>query len=124
MNESEIEEKLAQYKKEFSTIFAPPNLTKKELEKWKEDAWLWKEGKEKFISGGGRVLVFLVLFDGTLKKHLEELKKKKSWENYFEALQFQYRQNLLGIDLIKILARKNSKYPIDYILNMEKEASK
>lgn len=109
----ELQEEAQKYKERFSTI-APPKLTNKNLVSWKENAWLWKEGKEVIISGGGRVLVFIVLVDGGWKKHFAELEKKEQWEVYLEALQFRWREKLLNVNLVSRL--QNSKLPIDYIL--------
>jgi hypothetical protein len=108
MNKNDMKTVFEQWKAEtddFKEI--PRGLSKARETALINECWLIKKGKETWVSGGGRVLLFFVLSNGSWKKHLTKLEKAKRWNTYLEALQFQHRQKLLKVNLFAQLKRKN-----------------
>ncbi len=91
-----------------------PLLNKKEQKTWEYEAYLWRDHNNRLmISGGGRILLWLVYCEGGWKKHLAELIRRGHHDNYLESLKFRYREKVLGIDVLKKVNKANYQGLID-----------
>lgn len=72
-----------------------------------DELYLIKDNDGKLIiSGGGRVLLFLVIDSGkSWKSYLKELLNKKNYDCYFEVKKYLHREKLYKIDLLKKLKK-------------------
>jgi hypothetical protein len=68
-----------------------------------EKLYLVRDNKgDLIISGGGRILLFLVADSGlSWRQYLLKLLKKKRYDLYFEIKKFRHREKLFEINLLK-----------------------
>jgi hypothetical protein len=104
-----IESELKKWREKYPQAYVPKNLGKRKRSDWISEVYLAKDGKEIVISGGGRILLWLVLLGKrpTWKKHLLELEQKNQLGHYIEALQFMEREKLLKTNLLKAIPKAN-----------------
>jgi len=92
----------------------PKNISEKEGKGMINDLYLIKDEKGKLIiSGGGKILLWIVYIGGGWRKHLENLRKKRDYSHLLELLKFRFREKLYGINLIKRITKDNYMELID-----------
>ncbi len=96
----EIKDKFYDWKRQYDSLLKIPNDRKMQDRKRRElvsEVQLIKnEEGELILSGGARILLFLVLSTRKgWKPYLEKLKKEKSKYNYLEVLQYRHRESYL-----------------------------
>ena len=99
----QIQEKFEDWKEKYDNILQiPPKIKNKDRKFLIEQTQLIRnEDGEILISGGGRVLLFIIKdFGKSFDKFLDDIKKRKNKGCYLEAIQFKHRENLFDIDLI------------------------
>lgn len=75
-----------------------------------KDFWLIKDESGKiWISGAGRILLWVAFCSGGWKKHFSELERKKRTNCMLEVLKFRFREKLLGTNLLKGIDRYNAR---------------
>ena len=99
----QIQEEFEDWKEKYDNILQiPPKIKNKDRKSLIEQTQLIRnEDGEISISGGGKVLLFIIKdFGKSFDKFLDDIKKRKNKGCYLEAIQFKHRENLFDIDLI------------------------
>lgn len=90
----------------------PPTFkTKKKLEEWKSDTYIWKEGDKIAISGGAKIFYWLcaVFHDNDRNKMLKDMIKDRHIGQIEEFFKIKKREQQLGFSIKAVNVAKGLK---------------
>lgn len=108
-----VELEFKEWKKDYGDIKQIKNMSNRnktqERKKLIDNAWIIRDEKGKLIiSGGGKIILFLVsIFGKGWKAYLEDTKKRRHYGQYLEVKQYLHRQKFYKIDLLPALKKFN-----------------
>jgi len=104
-----IEAELARWKRKYPQKTIPRGLKRKAKEQWINEAYLVREGKKLIISGGGKILLFLLATtaNSNMKTYISDIEKRGYENQYLEVLKFQERAKMLGVVPRRLIPKRS-----------------
>lgn len=107
-NKLRITKEFEVWKRKYPEKSIPKGLTEKKKRAWLDAVYFAQDGKKLWVSGGGRVFLWLLATTAnkSMKTHIFNIEKRGFENQYLDVLKVQERINLLKINIKKLTQKK------------------